>query len=293
MRAPREAAQFAARLVASCGFAAAFFAVLLASHHVTVPGLSRYDTIFVACVVIQVALLATRFETLDEAKVLVLFHALGLGLELWKTDPRVASWSYPEAARFTVGEVPLYSGFMYAAVASFICQAWRRCAVELHAPPSPAVAMALVAAIYLNFFTHHLTWDLRWPLTVAVIVAFRATSVTFATAPGVRRRLPMVVWFALVGAGIWLAENAATAGGAWAYPDQRLGWRAVSLGKVQSWSLLVIVSFVLVAELKRRKAEMSGSRTFSPGGRTRAGRRRAGGRRRRGPACGRRRRART
>lgn len=257
MRLPEEAARFAARLIASCGFAAAFFAVLLASHHVGVPGLARYDSIFVACVGIQLALLATRFETLDEAKVLALFHALGLGLELWKTDPRIASWSYPEAARFAVGQVPLYAGFMYAAVASFICQAWRRCAVELHAPPPPAVAMALVAAIYVNFFTHHLTWDLRWPLTAAVVVAFRGTAVTFATAPGVRRRLPMVAWFALVGAGIWLAENAATAGGAWTYPDQRLGWRAVSLGKVQSWSLLVIVSFVLVAELKRRKAQLA------------------------------------
>ncbi|MBK9033048.1 MAG: DUF817 domain-containing protein [Myxococcales bacterium] len=254
MRPAVEAARFVARLAASCVFAAAFFAVLVGSHVAALPGLTRYDTIFVACVAIQVALVAARVETKDELAVLALFHGLGLGLELWKTDPRVGSWAYPEAATFAIGQVPLYSGFMYAAVASFICQAWRRCDVTLHAPPTPRVALALVAAIYLNFFTHHLVWDLRWPLTAAVVLAFRRTSVTFATAPGARRRLPMVAWFALVGLGIWAAENAATAGGAWAYPDQRLGWRAVSLGKIHAWALLVIVTFVLVAELKRRKA---------------------------------------
>ncbi len=249
-----EAARFVSTLLAAGVFAGAFFAILLASHLVIVPGLSRYDTIFVACVVVQAALLAARIETKDEALVLGAFHGLGLGLELWKTSPGVASWSYPEAARFAIGEVPLYSGFMYAAVASFICQAWRRCDVALAAPPAPRLALALVVAIYVNFFTHHVTVDLRWPLTAAVVAAFARTSVTFTTAPGARRRLPMVAWFALVGLGIWGAENLATAGGAWAYPDQRLGWRAVSLGKIHSWSLLVIVSFVLVAELKRRKA---------------------------------------
>ena len=102
--------------------------VLLGSRVATLPGLTRYDTILVACVAIQVALVALRIETWDEVAVLALFHGLGLGLELWKTDPRVGSWSYPEAADLAIGRVPLYAGFMYAAVASFICQAWRRCA---------------------------------------------------------------------------------------------------------------------------------------------------------------------
>jgi uncharacterized membrane protein YoaT (DUF817 family) len=245
---------FAARLGMSCAFAGAFFAVLVISRVAPLPGLGRYDTIFVACLAIQVVFLLLRVETLHEVLVLDVFHVLGLGLELWKTRPEIGSWTYPEAARCAVGNVPLYSGFMYASVASFICQAWRRCEVELHAPPRPAVAVALCAAIYINFFTHHLIWDLRWPLTAAVVVAFAPTSVTFATAPGRRRRFPMVAWFALIGGGLWLGENLATAGGAWSYPDQRMGWRAVSVGKIHAWALLVIVSFVLVAELKRTKA---------------------------------------
>jgi uncharacterized membrane protein YoaT (DUF817 family) len=114
---------FFATMLRSCVFAGAFFAVLWLTRIVDVPGLSRYDSILAACLILQIVLVAARIETVDELKVLGVFHGLGLGLELFKTDPRVGSWAYPEAARFAVAGVPLYSGFMYAAVASFICQA--------------------------------------------------------------------------------------------------------------------------------------------------------------------------
>ena len=259
-----ELGYFFATMLRSCVFAGAFFAVLLVSHIVTIPGLARYDSILAACLAIQIVLVTARIETVDELKVLGVFHALGVGLELFKTDPRVGSWAYPEAARFAVAGVPLYSGFMYAAVASFICQAWRRFAVELHDYPPPWASLALALAIYANFFTHHFIVDLRWPLSVAVFLLFRHTAVSFVTRPGTRRRLPLVVWFVLVGACIWVAENAATAGGAWAYPDQRLGWRAVSFGKLHSWALLVILSFVLVADLKWLRARRDAARTGAP-----------------------------
>jgi uncharacterized membrane protein YoaT (DUF817 family) len=92
-----------------------------------------------------------------------------------------------------------------------------------------------------------------------VLLLFRHTRVSFTTRVGTRRAMPLIVWFVLVGACIWAAENVATAGGAWAYPDQRQGFRAVSLGKLHSWSLLVILSFVLVADLKWYKATRVGS----------------------------------
>jgi uncharacterized membrane protein YoaT (DUF817 family) len=58
----------------------------------------------------------------------------------------------------------------------------------------------------------------------------------------------------LIGFFVWVAENIATRGGAWAYPDQRLGWRPGSFGKVHSWTLLVVLSFFIVADLKVYKA---------------------------------------
>jgi len=57
------------------------------------------------------------------------YHLIGLVLELFKVH--MGSWSYPEEAYSKVFGVPLYSGFMYASVASYLCQAWRRLDVRL------------------------------------------------------------------------------------------------------------------------------------------------------------------
>ncbi len=253
----RECAVFAWKQVRSCVFAGAFFAVLVLSNRVHIPGLARYDFILVCSLAIQVALVATRIETWDEVKVLCVFHLLGLALELFKTRASIGSWSYPEPGVAKIQGVPLYSGFMYAAVASYMCQAWRVLRLELTAYPDPRASLLLALAIYANFFTHHYIFDFRWPLTVAVIWQFRHTWLGF-TVTGVRRRMPLVLSFVLIGFFIWVAENAATFHGAWAYPDQRMGWQGVSLGKIHCWSLLVILSFVLVADLKWLKARQPG-----------------------------------
>ena len=48
----------------------------------------------------------------------------------------------------------------------------------------------------------------------------------------------------------WLAENIATFLGAWVYPNQTIRWTAVPTRMMSSWFLLVIISFVIVADLK-------------------------------------------
>ncbi len=55
----------------------------------------------------------------------------------------------------------------------------------------------------------------------------------------------------VIGAFLWLAENAATFLHAWRYPNQGDIWRVVHVSKFGSRALLVSVSFVLVASLKR------------------------------------------
>ena len=100
--------------------------VLLVATHLFYPRdamLPRYDALLIACIAIQVALLATRMETLEEAKVILVFHAVGTGMEVFKTA--MGSWSYPEASFVRLGGVPLFTGFMYAAVGSYIARAWR------------------------------------------------------------------------------------------------------------------------------------------------------------------------
>lgn len=233
----------------ACIFAGLFFTVLFLSNHIPLFGLPRYDFIFLAAIAIQVWLVWQRFETKDEVLTLCAFHALGLILELFKTHPSIGSWSYPEEAFLKIGPVPLYSGFMYAAVASYICQAWRLFDLKLTHFPRYALSLPLCAAIYLNFFTHHFIGDYRWYLMAGVVVVFFRTTVYF-TVTSKTRRMPLVVAFLLIGFFIWVAENISTYLGAWQYPDQVHTWTLVSAGKINAWFLLVIISLIIVADLK-------------------------------------------
>ncbi len=234
----------------SCVFAASFFALLFVSRYLPLYGLPRYDFLCLAALLLQAGLLLTRIESFEEVLVLCAYHILGLTLELFKTHPAVAAWSYPEFAYLKLGTVPLYSGFMYAAVASYMCQAWRVLRLELVHYPSYRWSIPLATAVYLNFFSNHFLPDLRWVLLVpAIVVVFWRTRVTFVVTEK-RRSMPLLLSFVLIGFFVWLAENITTFLGAYQYPQQRSGWQSVSLGIYTSWALLVIVSFMIVAELK-------------------------------------------
>lgn len=148
--------------------------------------------------------------------------------------------------------VPLYSGFMYAAIGSYMAQSWCLLKLRLSGYPHIGLSAMLCALIYLNFFAHHFIYDLRYVHMVAVVALFWRTRVHFTVS---RREywLPMVSAFVLIAFFIWIAENMGTLLGAWKYPDQLVTWTTVSVHKIGSWSLLVIVSLILVAELKRVK----------------------------------------
>lgn len=241
---------FAWQQAISCLFPLLLFLTFALTQHFAVPGLPRYDLILLVCLVIQGVLYRTGWETKDELKVIAVFHVAGLCLELFKTHWH--SWGYPEPAWTKFAGVPLYSGFMYAAVASYLCQAWRRLAVHLHHWPGLWTTWLLAGGIYGNFFTEHWLPDVRWLLAALVLLAFRRTTVTFRVRTETYRR-PMALGFFLVGFFVWIAENIATFYGAWRYPDQLGGWHPVHFAKMSSWSLLVIFSFLIVAPLKHVK----------------------------------------
>mgnify|MGYP000940143531 FL=1 len=242
---------FGVQQALSCVFPVAVFGALAITRWIEVPFLYRYDLILLFLLLVQWAMYRSGLETLDEVKVISLFHLIGLGLELYKVH--MGSWSYPETAWSKVGGVPLYSGFMYASVASYLCQAWRRLEVRLTDWPPAYWTVPLSAAIYFNFFTHHYVFDFRWLLLAFVFVVFHRARVHYAVR-GVHYRMPLALSFALIGFFIWIAENIATFLGAWTYPDQEQGWRLVGFGKISSWFLLVIISFIIVAQLKHVKA---------------------------------------
>lgn len=236
----------------ACIFAGSFFLLLFLSNYIPLFGVARYDFLFVAAVIIQIILYYTGLETKDEVKVIFLFHIIGLVLELYKTSPMVGSWSYPEDAFFKIATVPLYSGFMYAAVGSYISQAWKIIKIELKDPAPYWITLVLGILIYLNFFTNHFIYDFRYFLILAVFILFWKTRVYF-TVIEKKRWMPLSIGFILTAFFIWIAENISTFYGAWEYPDQVHVWTVVSMHKITSWFLMVIISFIIVSYLKHYK----------------------------------------
>ncbi len=244
-----EFACFTQKQIQACIFAGSFFVLLAASKYLPVPGLPRYDFLLLSAIVLQCFLFASKLETKDELKTIAAFHLLGLCLELFKTHPAIASWSYPEFAYSKIYGVPLYSGFMYAAVASYVVQAWRLFDLKLENYPTGWFSIPLAGMIYLNFFSHHFIGDFRWWLCVGLIFVFRKTRVRFT--PGRQElRMPLLGSFVLIGFFIWIAENISTYFGAWVYPNQSHAWQLVHIGKISSWSLLVVITIIIVADLK-------------------------------------------
>jgi len=246
-----EFIRFGIKQAWACLFGGIMLALLIGTHLLWrwlwpdgIAPVARYDALFLAALAVQAALLILRLELWEEARVILLFHLVGTAMELFKT--KVGSWVYPEPAFFRIGGVPLFTGFMYACVGSYIARAWRLFAFRFaHHPPLWALT-AVSVAIYVNFFTHHYVWDARWLLFAAIVVLFARTRIYFVVwrTP---RWMPLLLGFLLVALFIWLAENLATLSNTWLYPHQRDGWRMVGPSKLGAWYLLMIISYTLVA----------------------------------------------
>jgi uncharacterized membrane protein YoaT (DUF817 family) len=147
---------------------------------------------------------------------------------------------------FKIANVPLFAGFMYSAVGSYIARVWRIFDFRFSNFPKEGWMVTLSALIYANFFTHHYVWDLRYLLLAATFLLFARTWVHFRV-DKLHRRMPLIAGLILVSAFIWLAENISTFAHVWLYPAQKAGWQLVSPNKVIAWYLLMMISFVLVS----------------------------------------------
>jgi uncharacterized membrane protein YoaT (DUF817 family) len=250
----RQLLRFAWTEAQCCLFAALFFLGLGLVRVVPLP-IDPADALLVWSLAVTLGLWLVGWETGREAAVIVGFHLVGLALELFKV--RQGSWSYPDLGVASVGGVPLYSGFMYAAVGSYVCQAWRRFDLRITGY-RPAATSVVAALIYLNFFTEHAAPDLRAPLAALLLAVTYRTDVRFTVAAR-RYSMPLAVSFVLIGTFLWIAENAATLLRAWQYPSQQAVWTLVHPAKLGSWSLLVVVSIVLVAAVKATEGRLYGA----------------------------------
>lgn len=230
----------------ACLFGALMLALLLGTHFLYPANawLARNDFLTLAAITIQIGMLVFRLESWDEAKVILAFHVTGTVMEQFKTQ--AGSWNYSDGGYLHIGMVPLYSGFMYAAVGSYIARVWRIFRFRFDPYPPRWTTVALATAIYINFFAHHWLPDIRLGLFAATALLFWRTRVYF-TVFRAERWMPLLLGWFLVALFIWFAENIGTFANAWSYPNQRNGWEMVSPAKLGAWYLLMIISFVMVS----------------------------------------------
>jgi uncharacterized membrane protein YoaT (DUF817 family) len=149
--------------------------------------------------------------------------------------------------------VPLFSGFMYASIGSYIARSWRLFDFRFtHHPPLWTLYL-LSVAIYVNFFAHHYVVDLRIVLFVALAALFGRTWIYYRIHYR-HRRMPLLLGLFLVALFIWFAENFGTLTKTWLYPNQMNGWVMVPFGKLSAWILLMTISYVMVAWVNRPQA---------------------------------------
>lgn len=236
---------FGAKQAWACAFGALLLATMAVAH-LTVPAAMRNDVLTVAAVLLQVGMLVCGLETVRELRVVLLFHVVGTAMEVFKTH--MGSWTYEPGGLLVVAGVPLFSGFMYGAVGSYMVRVYRLFDLRFDRYPRQWLLAVVAAGIYLNFFAHHFVADARYPLLALVLLLFARTTM-HVRVHRATVRMPVLVAMALVAVFIWAAENVATWAGAWSYPAQLAVWQPVSATKIVAWFLLMTISVALVTWL--------------------------------------------
>ncbi len=241
-----EFARFGVKQAWACLFAALMLGLIMGTYLWYPKGawFARYDFLVIAAVLIQALMLAFKLETWEEARVILLFHIVGTAMEIFKTS--AGSWIYPEPSLLRIGGVPLFTGFMYAAIGSFMARCWRLFDFRFTRHPPLWALGALSLAIYVNFFSHHYITDIR-PILFAAAAVLLGPCIIHYKIWHVHRPMPMLLAALLTALFIWVAENIGTFTAAWIYPHQKHGWTLVSFGKLGAWFLLMILSYTLVA----------------------------------------------
>jgi len=203
---------------------------------------ARYDALVIIAVSIQAFMLIFKLETWDEARVILLFHLTGTAMELFKVH--AGSWAYPEPGLLKIMGVPLFSGFMYAAVGSFMARVIRLFDMTFAPFPPLWAHFGLAVAIYVNFFAHHFIFDTRYVLFALTLVLYLRTRIWFRIGENwYWMPLPLAAFLAAF--CLWIAENVGTSTGTWIYAGQSV-LEMVNIAKMGSWYLLLYVSFATV-----------------------------------------------
>ncbi len=131
----------------ACAFAFALLSGVAVSALLPELPVARYDVLVVYGVLLTLLFWARGWESGRDIAVIAACHGVGRAFELVKVA--LGSWSHPEPAVLKFAGVPLYGGFLYAAVGSCVCRAWHLFDLGLvrYRPRATAV---VAAAMYVK-----------------------------------------------------------------------------------------------------------------------------------------------
>ncbi len=218
------------------------------------PGIYRYDLLFIIALIVQVILIVTKLEHPREVLAIIIFHIFAMVMEIYKTSPAVGSWTYPEPAILAIATVPLFSGFMYSSVGSYIARSWRINNFIFKDLPSRTILGFMAVLIYVNFFTNHFVYDVRYIIFAILVVIFWKTKF-YVTLTNREYQIHPLITNSLLALFIWLAEQISTFARVWVYPNQIESWAPVSFHMLTSWYLLLIFSFIIIALLQPKNGK--------------------------------------
>ena len=180
---------------------------------------------------------------------ILIFHVVGTVMEIFKTG--AGSWLYPEPSLLRIGGVPLFSGFMYAAVGSYLARVTRIFDFRFtHYPPLWATVV-LAGAIYVELLRPPLRLGFPHPAVCGdggALSRGRGCT-TGCSGSGTGCRCCSASGWSRSSSGS--PRTSATWSRAWIYPSQEDGWHLVGIEKLGAWLLLMIISFVLVTLVHR------------------------------------------
>lgn len=232
-----------------------FGIMLIVGFYFTLNSNFRYDILFVYAIVLQVIFYKTKFETKRDILIIAIFHLVGLTMEIVEVSIN-GSWVYDSTGIFYIFSVPLFTGFMYASVGSYISKSYSLLKLNPINMPKNSVLIIISILIYINFIINNHFFDFRGFIYLILIITCWQAKIEFTIINRVRR-INFLVAFFLIGCGIWIAENIATFLDIWSYPNQVNTWELVHFSKVSSWMLLSIVSFVIIYILVNKQKKSS------------------------------------
>ena len=98
----------------------------------------------------------------------------------------------PQPNLIRIAGVPLFSGFLYSAVGSYIARCWRLLDFRFSNYPPPWTTWILALLVYVNFFSHHYIVDLRYVILALAFLIYGRTIIHF-TVDQVPRRMPLLL----------------------------------------------------------------------------------------------------